>query len=51
MAGQAPFERFEIFTAMKIRVVVLLVGMPCNDVVGYQRVEGPRCVHIHVSCH
>jgi len=30
---------FEVFTAMKIQVVVFWIVMPCSDVVGYERSE------------
>jgi hypothetical protein len=38
--------RCEVFTAMKMQVVDLGVVTPCNDVAGYQRFEGPCCLHL-----
>jgi len=40
---------FEVFTAMKIQIVVFWVVMPCSDVVGYRRFGGPCCLHLHHS--
>jgi hypothetical protein len=34
-------ERFQLFTTMKIQVVVLWVVKPCSDVVRYRRFGGP----------
>jgi len=33
--------RFEVFTEMKIQVVVFWAVKPCNDVVGYQTSTSP----------
>jgi len=47
--------RFEVFTAVKIRVEVFWVVMPlCSVVVGYQRCRDPWCLkmqHITRHCH
>jgi len=40
------FTRFEIFTAMKIQVVILWVMTPCSDVAGYQCFGGNCCLHL-----
>jgi hypothetical protein len=40
VTGAGKVARFEVFTAMKIQVVVFWVVSPCN-VVGYQRFGGP----------
>jgi hypothetical protein len=32
--------------AIKMQVMVFLVMTPCNAVVGYQRFEGPCCLHL-----
>jgi hypothetical protein len=37
---------FEVFKVVKIQVEVLWVVTPCSDVVGYQRFEGPCCLHL-----
>jgi len=38
--------KFEVVTAMQIQVAVFWVVTPCNDVAGYQRFEGPCCLHL-----
>jgi len=38
--------RFDVFTAMKIKIVVFHIVAPCSDVVGYQRFGGSRCLHL-----
>jgi hypothetical protein len=35
-----------VFTAMRIHVAVLCIMTPCNDVVGYQHLGGPCCLHL-----
>jgi len=35
------YDRQEVFTTMKIQVVVLRAVTPCSDVVGYQCFGGP----------
>jgi hypothetical protein len=39
-------EKFKIFTAISVHVVVFWVLTSCNDVVGCQRFEGPCCLHL-----
>jgi len=47
MAGKNPDSvKFEVFTAMKIQVVVFRVVTPSNNVVGYQRFGGPCWLHL-----
>jgi hypothetical protein len=41
------YARFEVFTAIKIEVMVFWVLMPCSVVVGYQRFGAPCCLHLH----
>jgi hypothetical protein len=43
------FARFEVFTVMKMQVVVFCVVRPCSVVVGYQRFGGPCCLHLQVE--
>jgi hypothetical protein len=45
--GSDSGTRFEIFSVMKIQVVVFCFLMPCSDVVGYQRFGGSCCLHLH----
>jgi hypothetical protein len=33
---------------MKIQIMVLLIVMPCSNVVGYQYFQGPCCLHLQV---
>jgi len=40
------FERFELFTPLKIQVVVFWVLTPCSVVAGYQRFRGPCCLQL-----
>jgi hypothetical protein len=40
------FVRLEIFTAVKIQVVVVWVITPCSAVVGYQHFRGSCCLHL-----
>jgi hypothetical protein len=42
----SPDASFEAFTAVMFQVEVFWVMMPCSVVVGYQRFEGPCCVHL-----
>jgi hypothetical protein len=44
-------ERFEIFTAMKIQIVIFWVVTPCSNMVGYQRFGGPCCFHLQITTH
>jgi hypothetical protein len=45
-----PYDtRLEVFTAMKIQVVLFCVVTSCTDVVGYQRFGGPCCFHLQVD--
>jgi hypothetical protein len=47
-------ERFEVFTAVKIQIVVFWVVTPYSDVVGYQHFGGPYSLHLRgdvISCH
>jgi hypothetical protein len=37
---------FEVFTLMKIEIVVFWVVTPRNDVVRYQCIGGPCCLHL-----
>jgi hypothetical protein len=39
--GQTVKTKREVFTVMKIQVMVFWVMTPCNDVVGYQRFGEP----------
>jgi len=39
-------KRLEIFSTMKIQVVVFCVVTPCNWVVGHQRFGGLCCLHL-----
>jgi hypothetical protein len=41
-----PVVSLEIFTAMKILVIVFWVFTLCNDVVGYQQFRRPYCSHL-----
>jgi len=41
------YVRFEVFTVVKIRVVVLWVVMLYSDMVGYQCFRGSWCLHLH----
>jgi len=38
---------FEVFTVMKIQVVVVWVVMLCSDVVGYHHFREKCCFHLH----
>jgi hypothetical protein len=37
---------YDIFTAVKIHIQVFCIVTPSSDVVGYQHLEGPSCLHI-----
>jgi len=39
--------RLEIFTVMKILVVVFQVVKLHSDMVGYEHLRGPCCLHLH----
>jgi len=41
----SPYVRYNIFTAVKIQVV-LWVMVPCSDVVGYQHFGEHCCLHL-----
>jgi hypothetical protein len=43
--------RFEVFTAMKIQVMVFWVVMLCTVTVGYQHFRGPCCLHLQGEVH
>jgi len=38
--------RFEVSIAVKIRIEVFWIEMPCSVAVGYQRFRGTRCLHL-----
>jgi hypothetical protein len=39
--------KFDVFTAIKIQVVVFWFVAPVSDVVGYWRFKRPCCLHLH----
>jgi hypothetical protein len=41
--------RYEVLTAVKMQIEVFWVVTPCDIVVGYQRFEGPGCLHFRVE--
>jgi len=43
--------RFEVVKTAKTQVAVSCVVTPCSDVVGYQRFEGPCCLHYSLLPH
>jgi hypothetical protein len=42
-----PYQRFEVFTAVKIQVEVFWIVTPCRFVVGYQHFRGIRRLRLH----
>jgi len=40
------YSRFEVFTAVKMKVEIFWVAALCCVVIGYQRFTGIRCLHL-----
>jgi hypothetical protein len=45
-SGNLLDARFEVFTPMKIQVLILWVVTPCSGVVGYEHFRQPCCLHL-----